>query len=264
MKPRREFSTSIQAGKLQGVSSLLKARYGSPRLGNKRDPVDEIVYIVLSAKSSERAYSRAYRSLRAAYPRWEEMSRSPVAGIARRIRGAGLGAKKGRQLRGIMRELERRYGRRPSAALKQLSTAELEESLTALPGVGLKSARCVMMYSLGRRVFPVDTHCRRVLARLGFIGDERLTDASQNRIQALVPESVRYDLHVNLVAHGRAICTSVAPSCDACFLNLRCAYYRRRPAGLITHRRRGTARQAGPIEELGSVQPGRVVGAGAL
>ena len=183
------------------------------------------MFILLSAKTTERSYLRTYRALRRRFGNWFDVLRSPVGTVAETIREGGLSTKKESQLRALLTEIDSRIGREQFAELNCRSTNEATRLLVTLPGVGLKSARCVLIYSLGRRVFPVDTHCRRVMSRLGVIRFERLTDAAQNRIQGLVPPTIRYDLHVNLVAHGRAVCTARSPLCAACVLNSRCPYY---------------------------------------
>src|SRR5690606_32237692 len=100
--------------------------------------------------------------------------------------------------------------------LKSLTDEDAETFLRSLPGVGPKAARCVLMYSLGRDVFPVDSHCRRVLARLGFVPKKVDRKAANDFLQALVPREIRYNLHVNLVHHGRAVCLPSLPNCGHC------------------------------------------------
>lgn len=210
---------------LRWASRALKLRYRSPRHYNKEDPLDELVFILLSAKTTERSYLRTYESLRQRFTDWFDVLGSPIGTVARTIHKGGLSVKKERQLRSLLTEIESRIGRENFAKIRNRPTPEAARLLAGLPGVGLKSARCVLMYSLGREVFPVDTHCRRVMARLGVIRFERLTDSVQDKIQEMVPRSIRYDLHVNLVAHGRAVCTSRKPRCAECILKSRCAYY---------------------------------------
>ncbi len=214
------------AAVLRWASRRLKLAYRSPRHHNKEDPLDELVFILLSAKTTERSYLRTYDALRRRFADWFAVLDSPIGTVAATIREGGLSVKKERQLRSLLTEIESGIGKEGFAKIHNHSTPDAARLLANLPGVGLKSARCVLMYSLGRKVFPVDTHCRRVMARLGVIRFERLTDSVQDRIQELVPPSIRYDLHVNLVAHGRAICTSRKPRCAECVLKSRCEYFR--------------------------------------
>lgn len=210
---------------LRWASRLLRRQYRSPRHHNKRDPLDELVFILLSGKTKERSYLRTYDALRQRFADWFDILGSPIGTVASTIHEGGLSVKKERQLRALLAEIDTTIGRETFTKIRNVSTPEATRILAGLPGVGLKSARCVLMYSLQREVFPVDTHCRRVMARLGIIRFERLTDSVQDKIQEIVPRSIRYDLHVNLVAHGRTVCTARTPRCSACVLNSRCAYF---------------------------------------
>lgn len=103
-----------------------------------------------------------------------------------------------------------------------MGDAEAEAFLTSLPGVGPKVAKCVLMYSLDRKVLPVDVHVHRVARRLGFATKKR-PDTSQDLIEAEIPSNLRYGFHVNAVAHGRKVCKS-EPLCDRCPLVSICRY----------------------------------------
>lgn len=221
---------SSTAAILRWASHRLRQKYKSPRHHNKKDPLDELVFILLSAKTTEASYLRTYGALRKRFHRWFDLLDTPVGTVAALIHEGGLSVKKEGQLRSLLIEVQTSIGRSDFAKIRSQSTWEATRVLAALPGIGLKSARCVLMYSLGREVFPVDTHCRRVLSRLGAIPFERLTDSVQDKIQELVPPSIRYDLHVNLVAHGRIVCTARGPRCSACILKARCAYFRQATA----------------------------------
>src|SRR5262249_16783656 len=102
-----------------------------------------------------------------------------------------------------------------------VDTAAFEYLLT-LPGMGPKTARCVLMYSLGRDVFPVDTHVWRIAKRLGWAsGGNRPTARQMHELERAIPPPLRYSLHITMVAHGRAICRAV-PACDICPLRRLC------------------------------------------
>lgn len=214
--------------RIRRVAKLLQSRYGSPRHHNKDDPLDELVFILLSTKTSERAYLRTYDRLKTRFPDWFSILGTPSGTVHEVIAEGGLSRKKEAQIRATLLALAGPTPGDNKYALEKMTDQELESFLAGLPGVGLKSARCVMMYSLGRRVFPVDTHCRRVLSRIGLIRFRRLTDAVQDEIQEIVPPRLRYDLHVDLVAHGRALCLAANPRCDDCPLTGECGYYRKR------------------------------------
>lgn len=207
------------------VSSRLSKEYGDPRHYNKSDPLDELIFIILSAKTTEASYLRTYDALKNAFDDWFHIHDTPHGFVAHIISSGGLSDKKEAQIRALLDDIKERTGAEGLNLLSNMSTNEAEEFLISLPGVGLKTARCVLMYSLGREVFPVDTHVRRVLSRIGIIRFERLSDKVQNSIQERVPSELRYKLHINLVAHGRAICRAHKPLCNSCVLSDICTYY---------------------------------------
>ena len=212
-------------GKAYLASTRLSRQYGDPRHYNKSDPLDELIFIILSAKTTEASYLRTYDALKNAFDDWFHILDTPRGVVARIISSGGLSDKKEAQIRALLDDIRRRTRAESLNLLSEMSTNQAEEFLTSLPGVGLKTARCVLMYSLGREVFPVDTHVRRVLSQLGIIRFERLSDKVQNSIQERVPSKLRYKLHINLVAHGRAICRARNPLCNSCVLSNICKYY---------------------------------------
>lgn len=212
------------------IARTLSRTYGDPRLGNKDDPLDEAIYIILSGKTTSASFARTYEALSVAFPNWWGILSSPRGRVAKIIKEGGLSKKKEAQIRALLGKLRAEGGISAFNALKETETAEAERFLSSLPGIGLKSARCILMYSLGRAVFPVDTHCRRILSRLGVVRFRRLTDTVQDEIQAAIPPDLRYSLHVNLVAHGRAVCKPRSPECQACVVSSYCDYYSRTTA----------------------------------
>jgi endonuclease III len=125
-----------------------------------------------------------------------------------------------RTIKGIVESLITKFGIPTLAPLTKMTDKEAEQFLISLPGVGMKVARCVLMYSLGRAVFPVDTHCWRIAYRLGWVGWKSIpsgpTRYDMDRLQELIPAGKRFSLHVNMVSHGRKICTARNPKCWEC------------------------------------------------
>src|SRR5690606_4079911 len=156
--------------------------------------------------------------------------------IEKAIRGGGLEAKKARAVASGLRAIRDRFGKADLRLARGLGDDDLFKFLSALPEVGPKSARCVMLYSFGRAVFPVDAHVGRVLARLGCMAPVGIDlgpmnhKARQRALETTIPPDLRYGLHVNLVAHGRAICTATRPLCEGCSLAPRCAFAQARRA----------------------------------
>lgn len=215
---RRSIRTADTASILRSANRLLEARYGTPRLGNKRHPVSELVFIILSARTRGRHHERAYRELRRRFPRWEAVRDAPVREIEPVIRDAGLGRIKARQIKTLLRRITKDLGSLSPAPLRRMNTDALERYLASLPGVGLKTARCVMMYALDRAVFPVDTHCMRLFVNLGLMEGRMRFEYAQDLLQGAVPTEIRKLLHINAVAHGRETCIPRFERCDRCVI----------------------------------------------
>lgn len=209
------------------VDKLLRVRYPPSELGNKKNPLNELLYIILSLRTTEPSTQRTYIKFKKAFPSWEKVYFSPVNKISAVLKNAGLAIQKAYHLKAILKKIKRDWGILSLSKLRFLNNKLLEEYLLSLPGIGLKSARCIMMYSFNRSVFPVDSHCFRIIKRFGWIEQEsKYTTKVQDKIQELIPVKRRYRLHVNLIQHGRRICFPFRPRCKACFLSKNCKYYR--------------------------------------
>ncbi len=219
---RRERSTGLRSW-IRTYCEKLERQYGSPRHGNKRDPLDELVYIILSTRTGEAVFRGIYRDLKRAFPSWDDVAARRVAEFHRILAPGGLSSVKAYQLLGIFSTLRREFGRATLTPLKAMSDQDAERFLTSLPGVGKKVAKCVLMYSLDRLVLPVDVHTHRIAMRLGLVAKRR-PDTSQDLIEAQVPPELRYGFHVNAIAHGRTICLPRKPTCGACVLRECCPY----------------------------------------
>jgi endonuclease III len=213
---------------LLAVTRALGDSYGTPGLGNKADPVDELVYIILSRRTREGAYQAAYDALKKRYPVWEELAGAPATEVEQAIRFSGLGHRKAQSLQQALGSLIAHFGRCTLEPTRGWDDARTLAFLCALPEVGLKRAACVMMCSLDRPAFPVDAHVGRVLERLGVfrvLGIE-LAAADHKLKQRLlwnaVPPALRYSLHVNLLVHGRSTCVPRRPRCDSCVIEGAC------------------------------------------
>lgn len=204
------------------VFKLLDHAYEMTRLGNKRNPLDELVYVILSLQTNESRYQEVFRRFKKRFPRWSLLLEASVQKIAHAIVIGGLGRQKALHLKKIMKRLRDDFGEVSLRALAQYDTADAERYLCSLPGVGIKTARCVLMYSFERAVFPADIHCLRIMHRLGWIkwqGErgELLAEVAQ----AIVAPSLREPLHIRLVQHGRSVCRNT-PRCNDCVLRALC------------------------------------------
>ena len=228
---------------LADVVRRLKASYAFDNLGNFSNPLDELVYIVLSTRTRGTVFGRTFRALKKKFPQWEKAARASTSSIEKVLAPAGLSKKKARWLKETLREIINREGSASLGKLKTLRSSDAEVYLTSLPGVGLKTARCVLMYSLGRRVFPVDANARRLLERLGLLDHSVHYNYVHNAAQELVPPSLRIDLHIYAVIHGRRTCLPRNPRCTTCPLLELCAHGRTR----VPKTRSATLRNASQV-----------------
>jgi endonuclease-3 len=215
-------SSSVVLPDLYLVEKRLRESFGQPRHGNKSNPLDELLYILLSLQTTQVNCERSYRSLRRAFPRWSLLAAAAQASIRRTINFAGLGKQRSKKIAAIVRRIHRDFGSVTLSGLKKLTSEQAESYLTSLPGVGKKTARCILMYSLGRAVFPLDTHCARILKRLGFEIPDGSLRKCEDQIQCRIPAKIRYSLHVTMISLGRNVCTSKRPQCGSCPLLSMC------------------------------------------
>jgi endonuclease III len=207
---------------IRKVSTKLAKRHGTPSLSNKRHLVSELVFIVLSARTRGREHEKAYRRIRRRFRTWTAAMNAPLRDLQREIAPAGLERVKAAQIKGLLRKIQADFGTLESKRLHGLKNSDVEDYLTSLPGVGLKTARCVLMYALDRDVFPVDTHCLRLFENLGLVKPGLRLESAQEPLQDLVPPDIRRSLHINAVAHGRETCIPGAPKCHICVLATVC------------------------------------------
>ncbi len=211
------------------VNRLLEETYHSPRLGNKKNPLNELLYIQLSLRTTGPSFGRVYNGFKRTFPKWGDVYKASQKKVAKALFNAGLSNQKTANLKKTLHRLKEDFGRVSLTPLKAYSDKAMEAYLCSLPGLGKKSARCIMLYSFDRQVFPVDAHCFRIVKRLGWIrSDAKYNDNMADKIQYMIPPQYRYALHVNMVAHGRALCLDRFPKCMACPLLTTCPYGKKR------------------------------------
>jgi endonuclease III len=217
--------------KQERVSQLAKRlaqTYQSPRLGNKDDPLDELVFILLSQMTTGPSYERVFDRLKDEIGAWSQLRSIREQDLIRIISDAGLANQKAPRLKAIAERVFTDFGPDGLDALRSMETRQAETYLTTLPGVGVKTAKCVLMYALGREVLPVDTHVGRVARRLGLVPSDMPGSRVHDALEAVVPPELRYAFHVNAVVHGRAVCKARNPKCDVCLLSDLCSTGRSR------------------------------------
>ena len=187
------------------------------------DPVTELVLTLLSQNTSDTNSGRAFQRLLQRYPDWGAVLTAPVSEIEDAIRPGGLAKTKAPRIQALLAQLRERLG--PDWDASRLADMPIDDAktwLTSLPGVGPKTAACVLLFSLGRHALPVDTHVHRVAQRLGLIGPKTSALAAHDRLEAQLPPDRYYDFHVALIRHGRRVCHARQPRCRDCVLRNRC------------------------------------------
>lgn len=214
------------ANNVEQVSRLLSFKYGDWPHYNRRNPLDELLFIICSIQANEDLYRMTFANLKAEFPTFISLAAANERQISNSIVDGGLSAQKARAIKKLMKAVCDEFGHPTLAPLKRMADGDCQRFLTSLPGVGLKTARCVMMYSLDRRVFPVDLHCWLICRRIGWVRPTRRNKTcsrkDMGRLQKKIPPELRFRMHVNLVSHGRAICTSTAQDCTNCCVRKHC------------------------------------------
>lgn len=209
------------------IAKILSNRYQNFNHYNKKNPLDELLFILCSVKRSERVYLWAFSSLKQAFPSFGALAKASQKELVSKVSWGGLQNQKAASVKALMKAIVGRFGQPSLSKLKNLNDEECEKFLSSLPGVGKKVARCVMLYSLDRRVFPVDTHCWRIAVRLRWIKPSGINESycssdAMDQLQEIIPSDLRFGLHVNMVSFGREICTARKPKCRECVIALHC------------------------------------------
>jgi endonuclease III len=215
--------------RVRTILDRLRREYGRPVLRPHRAPVDELILTVLSQNTNDRNRDVAYARLRERFSSWAEVSAAPVEEVEDAIRPGGLAPTKAVRIKQILEALD-------DDELAWMEEAPLDEArdyLCELPGVGRKTAACVLLFAYGRADVPVDTHVYRVGTRLGLWPQGTNLERAHDEMLKLVdsPQEA-YELHVLLIRHGRRTCTARNPDCPACPLKRMCPYGRARLAAL--------------------------------
>ena len=198
------------------------AEVQAPSRKVRRDPLDELILTILSQSTSDANTYRGWEALRARYPDWEAVLAAPAGELEETIRPAGLSKQKSGTILSTLARLKDEHGRPTLDHLEALDDAAALEYLTGFKGVGVKTAACVLCFSMGRDVIPVDTHVHRIALRLGLVPENANAIRTHEILNEIVPAELRYELHVLLIGHGRTVCTARRPRCDECAVSSRC------------------------------------------
>jgi len=203
---------------VEEIIKLLEQEYGSRQWQPDRDPIDVLIGTILSQNTSDANSGRAFASLKANFDSWEAVASAPAEHIAQVIRSGGLSQIKAVRIIQVLEQIEKEQGHISLDSLKSKTIAEAEGYLMRLPGVGHKTASCVLLFSLGKPSLPVDTHVFRLAKRLGLIDSGVSTEKAHILLQEQIPPSKVYQFHIHMIEHGRRICRARQPRCNRCIL----------------------------------------------
>lgn len=217
------------------IRDRLREVYGIPRMAPHGRPLDELVLTVLSQSTNDRNRDVAFLRLRERFgdsgppPRpidYTAMLAAPVSEVEEAIRPGGISKVKSARIQAILASIAAAAcDRADPLSLEWMRDAPIEQSrayLCALPGVGRKTAACVLLFSYGLPDIPVDTHVSRVGTRLGLFRPGAPFEELHDQMLALTPPGDELEFHVNLLRHGRRTCHARTPACDECALARMC------------------------------------------
>ena len=210
------------------ISRKLEQYFGRPTEPPRRVlPLDMLIATLLSQNTNDKNSHRAYQELRKTFPSWEQVLNARTKDIAAAIRVGGMANQKSVRIKDILGTVKAKFGALKLNVLRKKSTEEIFDLLCSFDGVGTKTAACVLLFSLGREVFPVDTHIHRICGRLGIAPSCKTPDQTFEWMKRLVPKGRSYSFHVNLIRFGRKICRATNPLCGKCPLYAHCVFDRK-------------------------------------
>jgi endonuclease-3 len=219
-----EESRTVIASRARRVHETLLKAYGNPVWREELPPVDELVSTILSQNTNDVNRDRAFYALRGKFDTWEAVRDAPEAAVVEAIRPAGLANLKGPRIQAVLRAITEERGALNLDFLRELPVDEAREWLTKFKGVGPKTAAIVLLFSLGRPAFPVDTHVHRVTGRLGLRPEKMSADDAHAYFEGLLPADTYYAAHLNIIRHGREVCHARKPACERCVLLSLCPF----------------------------------------
>jgi len=209
------------------IDKMLAELYGAKSQTVRTDPTSELILTILSQNTNDINRDKAYGSLRTQFPQWRDVAAANPAVIAKAIKVGGLAATKSKRIIKILSQIKSRSNNYSLSFLDELSDKEIWEYLIAFDGVGPKTASCVLLFALGRKAMPVDTHVHRVGIRLGIIPENYSAEKAHSWfLERELPVDM-YQMHLNMIQHGRTLCRPNNPKCLTCSLTRFCLYYRR-------------------------------------
>jgi endonuclease III len=207
---------------IKTVLDLLQKQYGQRSSVPSHDPLSELVQTILSQNTSDINSRPAFKALKSTFGDWENILQARTSEIAEVIKSGGLAKIKAERIQQALQKIKERQGKIDLSVLNDLPVPEARQWLKGLPGVGNKTANCVLLFALGKPALPVDTHIYRVSGRLGLISKKTSLDEAHRLLEAIVPQTNIYEFHVLMIEHGRKACIAQRPRCPQCVLKMVC------------------------------------------
>lgn len=209
---------------IKKLANLLEEEYGKKVLRHSFDPLSELIATILSQNTSDNNSHRAFRNLKKNFRSWDDLRKSSLQKISRSIKIGGLEKVKAERIKRILNQIYAEKGNVSLSFLRRWETERVKNYLSRFKGVGDKTIACVLLFSLGRPVLPVDTHILRVSKRLGLISSKTDSQKAHQILQNKIAENLVYSFHLNLIEHGRKICKARNPLCGNCILFQKCKF----------------------------------------
>lgn len=206
------------------INELLIDHFGIPKRQKKLpNPIDTLIATILSQNTNDKNSYKAYHNLKQKFNSWEEVADLSRVQLEKVIRVAGLGKQKSAAIKASLTSLKKQIGKIDLHHIKYMKDEDIVNELTSIKGIGVKTASCVLLFSLNRNICPVDTHVHRTLNRIGIV-NTTTPDKTFHQINKYLPEGIAHQFHTNLINLGREVCKPAKPLCSVCPLLSECKF----------------------------------------
>ena len=195
----------------------------SPKKNPSPKILDILIATKLSQNTTDKTSYKAFKNLKENFRTWDELIDAPTKKIKDSIRVCGLANTKARQIKLMLKNMKKNYGSLNLSFLRKMDNDKIYDELLQYKGLGVKTVSCVLVFSMGRDVFPVDTHIHRVLNRLGVV-ETKTAEQTFEKASQIIPKGKKYSIHTNLIKFGRNICKASRPLCYLCFFYRHCRF----------------------------------------
>jgi len=210
--------------KIKKINKLLIRHFGIPKRQKRLpNPIDTLIATILSQNTNDNNSYRAYKNLKQKYPTLNKLSSAKRSEIEKVIRVAGLGKQKSGATKNLLKTINKNGGTLNRQSFKTKTDDEILEELTSVKGIGVKTASCVLLFSLDRNVCPVDTHVHRTLNKIGIV-KTNTPEKTFEQIKSNLAKGIAHSFHTNLIKLGRKICKPGKPLCSICPVINECAF----------------------------------------